>query len=185
MSHKQGHFDDGLDRKKPVPLTEAGSFHIREDTEFIERLDALGIGVPEIAVLPRNFKTATKEGFVFESSTSTIIKIGREVKLPLERLGNGSSLAIHENDASLIAPVIVFAQHLFLDGSAEIVIAFLTEFAKHIRGVWGNTKANSTLARLDFVVTDGVSTKSMTYEGPIDGLPHVVELARKALKDDA
>jgi hypothetical protein len=127
---------------------------------------------PSVSVLPRNFAVAeSAEQFIFEAMTSTIQKLGRQVDLPIDVLGGGSYRSIHEKDAEIISPVLVFAN------------AFLEHLGRHVANHWGPKAARTRHAVLEVVITNGPRTKRIKYNGPVDGLASIVSVAQKAFDE--
>ena len=174
-------FYDGLDRRNSPKIDTDQSISCMLDGPAADRLLRLGIVASEVTVLPRNFDTAiSAEHFVFEEMTGTIRTLGRQVGLKVDIPGPTAFVALHEKDAEIISPVLVFAHAFLVEGGAALVYRFLELLSNHIASRWGPKIASSRVAVLEVVVTCGQSSKRLKYRGPISGLPTVVEAAQVA-----
>jgi hypothetical protein len=177
--------DDGLDRRRAREIPPGESLRVENDEAVAAQLRQLGIDIAGISVLPRNFKTAVSpDDFVFEQMTSTIQTLGRQVGLAIDIPGPSSYRSLHEKDFEIIAPVIVFAHAFLIEGGATLTVTFLEHFARHIATRWGPKAARDRDAVLEIVVTRGEDAKRITYRGPVDGLPRVVDAARAAFGEN-
>jgi len=174
--------EDGLDRHA-IPAEMPEGIIVREDS-IAQRFLDLGLPISAGVVLPRNFMTASADDFIFESSTPTIRKLAKLAQMELDVPGTTQYFRIHENDDSIIAPVIAFAHPFLLDGGAVLAVEFLKEYANHVRANWGAKKAKSANAVFTASVVDGDISKSVTYKGPIEGLPSIVDAMTKVFGGD-
>ena len=176
---------DGLDRRKMSSFG-AQPIVVDDDLETVVSLERLGLRPPNASVLPRNFVTAqSPEEFIFEEMTPTIQKLGRKVGLMVDVLGPVGYRSIHEKDAEIVAPVLLFAQSFLVEGGASLTVAFLEHLGHHIASRWGPKITRERAAVLEIVVTNGRRAKRVRYSGPLDGLATIVPVAQRAFdKDD-
>ncbi len=162
--------EDGLDRHA-IPAEMPEGIIVREDSiaqRFLDLGLTANLGWGRLASY---FMTASADDFIFESSTPTIRKLAKLAQMELDVPGTTQYFSIHENDDSIIAPVIAFAHPFLLDGGAVLAVEF---HANHVRANWGAKKAKSANAVFTASVVDGDISKSVTYKGPIEGLPSIV-----------
>lgn len=173
---------DGLDRRKP--RFDAGcGITVRYDVA-IDTLVKWDVTSASASILPRNFMIAdSADDFVFEEMTPTIQKLGRRVGLTLRVPGPDRYRSIHEKDAQVIAPVLVFAHSFLIEGGAALTVAFLEHFGRFVASQWGPKISRERDAHLEIIITHGKRAKSVQYTGPIDGLATIIEVAREPFDD--
>jgi hypothetical protein len=170
--------DDGLDRRAAPGRAAVDSIEVRADATA-ERFAQLGLDVPSVSVLPRNFATVTSASdFVFEQMTSDMRTLGRRAGISVVIPGPTDFRALHEKDHEIIAPIVQFSHEFLIDGGAALAVAFLEQFAQHVASRWGIKKAKEMKAVLDVVITKGKNSKRITYQGPVEGLPRVAAIAQ-------
>ena len=173
--------DDGLDRPR-IAAAGVNGIVVRDDREVMENLCNLDLGSADVFVLPRNYATVTSPSeFIFEHVTSTIQKLGRQVGVNVAVPGETPYRSIHEKDAAIVAPVLVFTQSFVIEGGAALAFKFLEALSGYVKSRWGTAVARNRHAVLDVVITDGRKAKRIRYEGPIDGIPEVAAVAKEAL----
>jgi hypothetical protein len=175
--------DDGLDRPQIVPADVDGIV-VHDDPEAVGRLRSLDLGSADVFVLPRNYATvASPTEFVFEQITSTIQKLGRQVGVKVAVPGETPRRSIHEKDAAIIAPVLVFTQAFIIEGGATLVFKFLEALSGYVKGRWGTTIARNRHAVLEVIITDGKKAKRIRYKGPIEGIQKIAAVAKEAFHE--
>jgi hypothetical protein len=176
--------DDGLQRRRVRSEGDSPAIVI-EDDDAAARFEQLGLEVPALAILPRNFASATEPGqFVFEATTSTIRTLGRRVGLTLAVPGPTAYRGIHEKDHDVVAPVVQFAHAFLIEGGAVLVVEFLKELSRHVASRWGQKAARERHAVFEIVVTRGKRARRVTYNGPLEGLPSIVDVASRAFDEE-
>jgi hypothetical protein len=169
---------DGLNRRNVPAVPKGETISIAAEDATGTRLEGLGLQVPDVAVLPRNFESAaTPEDFVFEESTSMIVALGRRAGVMVTVPGPSEYRTIHEKDAEIIAPVLQFSHQFLMEGGAVLAVAFLQELGRHVRKRWGGRNRDRH-AILEIAVTKGRSSKRLTYSGPPEELAQIVEAAQ-------
>ena len=176
--------DDGLDRPS-VTASSDGGIEIRSDPQTGALLQALNLKSSNVYILPRNFAVAkSPDDFVFEQTTITIQKLGRQAGVVVAVPGAATYRSIHEKDAELIAPVLVFTHQFLIEGGATLLAKLLEYIAAYVKSSWGARHASAREAVFEAVVTDGKKAKRITYRGPIEGLHSMVTIAETVFKDD-
>ncbi len=171
---------DGLDRR-PAVIALDKPIVVEADETVAARLEQFGINAPRASVLPRNFAVANSpEDFVYEQMTSTIRILGRQVGLEITVAGPSGHHTIHERDHEIIIPVMQFAHAFLIEGGATITVSFFEHLARHLESRCGRREAREYEAAFELVVTRGRMAKRLTYRGPVQGLPSIVEAARTA-----
>jgi hypothetical protein len=174
--------DESLHRR-PVPKLPPGQNIAVADDSTSTRLSEFGLDVSRFAVLPRNFMFAAEpEAFVFEESTAAIATLGRQVGLAVELPGSARIRTIHEKDAEVIAPVLVVTHAFLAEGGAAIVVAFIERLARYVRKRWG-PGAKERHVILELSVIKGKNSKRVTYSGPQEGLPEIVDVAARVFDE--
>lgn len=178
-----GHSDDGLQRRSTPPAV--GAPIVVKDDDAAARFAQLGLDVPATSILPRNFETAPRpEDSVFEAMTSTVRVLGRRAGLTLEVPGPNMYRAIHEKDHEVFAPALQFAHVFLVEGGAVLMVEFLKELSRHVASRLGPKLARERHVVFETVVTKGERARRVTYNGPIEGLPSVVDVAKRVFDED-
>lgn len=164
------------------------TFTISSYCDVAARAKALALNAPDqLAILPRNFETAaTTEGLLHESTAQTVRILFRENNIhetPLEREKQRIP-CIQENNFALVLPTL-FVGSLILSENAHllsvalsVIAGYATDFFKGIPG-----RRN---VKLSVVVEDKTkkASKIIHYEGDIDGLKDISDIAGKVFTND-
>jgi hypothetical protein len=175
---------DGLDRPSLSGRSDQ-RIDVHDDPQTGALLQGLNLKSSWVYVLPRNFAVAkSPDDFVFEQTTTTIQKLGRQVGVVVAVPGTGSYRSIHEKDVQIIAPVLVFAHQFLIEGGATLLVKLLEHVGAHVINNWGAHDVSDRDAVLQAIVTDGEKAKWITYRGPVGGLHSIVSIAESVFKDE-
>lgn len=161
---------------------------VQEYVDVASRAEQLGCSIPTmIAVLPRNFSTASsKDELVHESNAATIRTILRNegiTETPLEVEGERFPF-VQENDFTWIGPVLFFTAAQLLENQAIVSVSlgvvgnYLTDF---FRGVTGKRRV------LFDVVVEQTKTKKTVrihYDGDVDGFVHLANSVNEIVNNE-
>ncbi len=140
-----------------------------------------------LALLPRNFLDAGGSSDLFhENSAQTIRILLRQKKIvetPIEKEGQKIPV-IQENSFCLILPTL-FVSVLILTGNPELVSSALKVMSEYATEFFKG-KAGFQQVRMDVIVQskNANSSKKIHYEGALEGLKQVAEIAGKGFRDD-
>jgi hypothetical protein len=152
------------------------------------RSRALGLRVPTtLAILPRNFETATKVSELLHEDTAlTVRKLWRAEKLAFEEIEppDQDFPTIQERDLTWVGPTMFVATSYLSTNPAAISVAlgiianYVTELFKGV--------ATKPKVRLKVVVSKSSKgiTKQLEYEGDPDGLRAIADAVKEIAKND-
>jgi hypothetical protein len=161
--------------------------HVSDATDFDATLKKFSLGdVPEFAFLPRNFHTALDiQHLVYEREARDLQVLARQAGLDLKPVAGSSFQTIHENDASVHLPTIVFLWQL-LDNADKVI-----NVADFLAKVAAFTRRHSDVANeevevsQEYIVTGKSKTKRFTFRGPASALPDILPiLIRESREND-
>lgn len=164
------------------------AFEITEYCDVASRAEELGLNKPKgLAFLPRNFDTASdRNALLHESAVQTVRILFRENGIPENRVEpEGHKIAcIQENEFALVLPTLFVGALLLtqdphlLSLALNVIADYTTDF---FRGIPGRNRVV-----LDVVVEDKTQkrSKKIHYEGTIDGLREITEIAGRVFTDE-
>lgn len=149
-------------------------------------LERLGISkIPDFALVPRNLATAPDaEHLVYERESLDLQVLARQVGLKLEPIAGSTMETVHENDATIILPALIFLGAL-LD-RAETVLEII-ELFKKIRDfvVRHSRKPNEPIElSQEIFIHEGSHFERVSFKGPPSALPDVVESLKQMRKGE-
>lgn len=149
---------------------------------------ALGFDPPtSIALLPRNFVSATSaQELLDESSAATIHQLFRQAGVPEDRFDTAEAPfpSVAEHSVDWIAPIIFIGAAYASENSSMVNVA-LGVVANYVYELFGSLPGRRRV-RLDVVVErDGSRTsKRVSYEGSAEGVQQLIPAVERALSDD-
>src|SRR5262249_19873290 len=159
------------------------SYTISDYCDVGEKAQTLGLNIPEgMAFLPRNFdKATTADDLLHESTVQTVRILFRENGIPetkLERDGQRIP-CIQENEFALLLPTL-FVSALILSQNPHLLSIALNIIATYATDFFKGIPVSNKVV-LDVVVEDKSRkcSKKVHYEGKIDGLKEITEIAGK------
>ena len=162
--------------------------NISDYIQVFEKLDELGCSYSEgIAILPENFETATPTTSLMQLVEAVdIIKLFRSNNIPYSeiRRENEEPAYIINNSFEWVGPTL-FLPALLLSENPEIIAIVLGVIANYLTDFlkgFGRQKATELdVAKLAIVIEKSKSKTyaKISYEGPIDGIPSLVDVVRK------
>ncbi|MHA1228647.1 MAG: hypothetical protein ACTSPV_18130 [Candidatus Hodarchaeales archaeon] len=148
-----------------------------------EKAQKLNLNIPsQIAVLPRNFKTATnKEELIHAPTTPTVRKLWKQNNIretPIEKHGEKIPCSA-EKAFEWIGPII-FISSLLLSQNPHLVNIALNVISNYLTEWFRGVPYNERKAKLSIVLkTRSGDYKEIKYEGFPDGLDVLQEILRR------
>lgn len=176
----------GVDvNRRAVPDVPPGENIVISDFPSVEdRLNELGIGeVPYVAVLPRNFETASDaKALILESSASELRILGRKAGVDVETFARFGAREIQENDIFTIVGIVWMSSQA-LKNAAPIVklLQSIVDFAKSRSTTREKSEIELELVQ-EFVVGNGRESKRLTYKGPASKLVDIIPTLQASLR---
>lgn len=164
------------------------AFTITDYCDVQDRAAQLGLNKPEgLALLPRNFDTVTERGeLLHESSIQTVRILFRESDILESRVEpEGHKIpCIQENEFALVLPTL-FVGALLLSQNPHLLSVALSVIANYATDFFKGLPGRNKVV-LDVVVEDKTRkrTKKIHYDGSIDGLKEINEIAGKVFTDE-
>ncbi|ACF46130.1 conserved hypothetical protein [Prosthecochloris aestuarii DSM 271] len=164
------------------------AFTITEYCDVRDRALAIGLNKPEgLALLPRNFDTASaRDDLLHESAVHTVRILFRENDIPETRVEpEGHKIAcIQENEFALVLPTL-FVGALLLSQNPHLLSLALNVIANYATDFFKGLPGRNKVV-LDVVVEDKTQkrSKKIHYDGAIDGLKEINEIAGKVFTDE-
>lgn len=144
--------------------------------EFEAALERLGINqLPDFAVIPRNLLSApTTDAFVYERESRDLQAIATGAGLKLAPLADGAFETIHENDASLILPALVFLYPLLETyNKTTTIVEFFNNMLKLLSRQSGKPLSQIELTQ-EILVKKNSKSMKFSYKGPAENYMAVV-----------
>lgn len=161
--------------------------NISDYIHVFEKLDELGCNYSEgIAILPVNFETATPTTTIEQSmGTLAIGKLFRMNDVPCSeiRRENEETSYMGYRSAEWVLPTLFFSA-LLLSENPAIVSISLSVIANFLTDRIKETGSKQT-SKLAIVIKKNKSKtyKKISYEGPIDGLSKLDDIAKEVLNE--
>ena len=152
-----------------------------------DRAAALGLKAPtSIALLPRNFDSATKaDELLDEATAATVHQLWRQANVAEERFDSPEepTPSVAEHAADWIAPII-FVSGTYASGNPDAISVALGVVSNYVYELFGRLPGRHR-ARLDVVVerSPRKTTKRITYEGDAEGVTALLPAVEKMLRD--
>ncbi|OGP51461.1 MAG: hypothetical protein A2Y79_08065 [Deltaproteobacteria bacterium RBG_13_43_22] len=164
------------------------TFTITDYCDVQARAEDLNLNRPEgLALLPRNFDTAAmRDELLHESAVQTVRLLFRENEIPERRVEpEGCKIpCIQENEFALILPTL-FVGSLLLSQNPHLLSLALNVIANYATDFFKGLPGRNKVV-LDVVVEDKNKklSKKIHYDGGIDGLKEITEIAGKVFTDE-
>ena len=162
-----------------------------EITSFINVADkatTLGCNVPTgIALLPRNFDTATnKDELMHESSAPTVRQLWRQagiIETKLEDDGKRFPQISEHGFVEWVGPTILVTS-AWLSHNPEVLAVALGVISNYLTDIFKGNPDNPK-ARLHIIVQkENGEYRKVSYKGPVDGMKELPSIIEKAVSDD-
>jgi hypothetical protein len=160
----------------------AGDITVTDYVDVTGKAAELGCNVPSgVAILPRNFDTATSRAELIHESTATTVRLllresgihETPLEEPGDRLPFMGQKAATWGGPDLYMALAALQDPQLLTSVIEVISAYLTDF---FRGIAQDRRR----AKLSVVVqTAPGSFKKVQYEGPIEGLARIPDVVRR------
>lgn len=137
----------------------------------------------EIAFLPENFyETSDKQELIYPDSTSDLIKVFRENKIPSNLISESKGKYRIRKDATWIGPTILvsatllYENHTLLTLALNVLSNYLTDLFK---GSFGRRKAKFEII---IETKKNMKYKKISYEGNPEGIKDLIKVIKDIRK---